>query len=73
MDRRCGWVLGGLWTLFWGTGNSLPAGTYPRILLLVLGIIYMAVPVAAGMALGAALGAGIGYILGRAVTAPRKG
>jgi hypothetical protein len=62
------------WTLMWGAGGfSLPAGTYPKILLLVLGILYVALPAAAGIGLGAAAGAAVGYVAGRVLVQSRQG
>lgn len=60
------------WSLMWGTGSfSLPSGTYPRILLLVMGLVFVALPAAAGIGVGAALGAIVGYIAGRALVLSR--
>lgn len=50
------------WSM-WGTGDWIPAGRYPRILILIAGAALFLIPLMIGMAAGALAF----YLIGRAV------
>jgi hypothetical protein len=61
------------WTLFWGPhGLGVSGGTYPRILILIVGLIYLLLPPAVGMGLGAWVGGLVGFVAANALRLPTR-